>query len=174
MPLAPILISMRRLTAWNMSSAVPLPLTYSICFTYLFVFLTSKDKCSLRVISLGIHLFWIPRTAARWAQPFLQTEFILHHRNMCPDLSAKTFHLFSNTVPLASYSVLIVIEKVKASTHIWCLPAELVVSPLISAEPDLCRLSFDCISVWAIRAPGWFCIEASRWWQRSRSSTVVW
>lgn len=37
---------------------------------------------------------------------------------MCPDLSAETFHLFSNTVPLVSYSALIVIEKVKASTHI--------------------------------------------------------
>lgn len=71
---------------------------------------------------------------------------------MCPDLLAKTFHLFSNTVPLVSYSVLIVIEKVKASTGIWCLPAELVVSPLISAQPDLCRVSFDCISVWAARS----------------------
>lgn len=66
---------------------------------------------------------------------------------MCPDLSAETFHLFSNTVPLVSYSALIVIEKVKASTHIRCLPAELVVSPLIPAEPDLCRVSFDCSSV---------------------------
>ena len=59
---------------------------------------------------------------------------------MCPDLSAKTFHLFSNTLPLVSYSVLIVIEKVKARTHVWCLPAELAVSPLISPESDLTTL----------------------------------
>lgn len=59
---------------------------------------------------------------------------------MCPDLSTKTFHLFSNTVPLVSYSVLIVIEKVKASTHVGCLPAELAVSPLISLESDLTAL----------------------------------
>lgn len=59
---------------------------------------------------------------------------------MCPDLSTKTFHLFSNTLPLVSYSVLIVIEKVKASTHVWCLPAELAVSPLISPESDLTTL----------------------------------
>lgn len=59
---------------------------------------------------------------------------------MCPDLSTKTFHLFSNTVSLVSYTVLIVIEKVKASTHVWCLPAELAVSPLISPESDLTTL----------------------------------
>ena len=59
---------------------------------------------------------------------------------MCPDLSTKTFHLFSNTLSLVSYTVLIVIEKVKASTHVWCLPAELAVSPLISPESDLTTL----------------------------------
>lgn len=59
---------------------------------------------------------------------------------MCPDLSSKTFHLFSNTVPHVSDSVLIVIEKVKASTHVSCLPTELAVSPLISPESDLSTL----------------------------------
>lgn len=77
------------------------------------------------------------------SQTSLQTDFIPHHRNMCPDLSTKTFHLFSNTLPLVTDLVLIVIEKVKARTHVWCLPTELAVSPLISPESDLTSL-FDC------------------------------
>lgn len=56
---------------------------------------------------------------------------------MCPDLSAKTFHLFSNTLPLVSYSALIVALKVTASTHVWCQPAELAVSPFISTQSGL-------------------------------------
>lgn len=43
----------------------------SICFPYLFLIPTSKEECSLRVISLRPHPVWIPRTAARQAQPFL-------------------------------------------------------------------------------------------------------
>lgn len=97
-------------------------------------------KACLENISARLSKTWFVEDSLYKGAVSQTQDFIPHYRNMCPDLSTKTFHLFSNAVPLVSYSVLVVIEKVKASTNVWCLPAELAASPLISPESDLITL----------------------------------